>query len=262
MELANRNSYGFEYLSVSTHAVDPPFELVQTGDSYILVVYVPGFRKEDIKVEITDNAQSLKISGEKVLRELIGMRWTWHRLERSVGRGFSRTFRNPHNVNTNAITAKFHDHILYVVMPKISALAIQCEETLENSRCIGDHSNPIGTSSCAQDQLPGSRDQQDEVQPVFEKPCSISDEENCSYHTKNLPEETDVDDKMEAQDASPISYESSAIQEKNDSDGEKDGLESGFDYRGFFSRRTTVLLSMGVASLAIFAAHKLISRRK
>lgn len=93
------------------------------------------------------------------------------------------------------------------------------------------------------------------------------------YNSPNqdFPSETNGDEKMETEDASPITYErsmtgmeeeKSSRQGKYSADGGGEGLKSGFDYSRFFSRRTTVLVSIGVATLAIFAAHKIMSRQR
>ncbi|GLJ18680.1 hypothetical protein SUGI_0333260 [Cryptomeria japonica] len=240
MESVSRSSDGSEHLSVSTQGFNPPFEMVQTGDSHIIVAYVPGFRKEDIRVQV-NNGETIKISGDKILRELVMTRRSLHIFERSVSRGFSRSFRIPHNVNINAIGAKFHDHVLYVVMPK-------------NSQGVSDDPNPSHTTSSLRE----IDQQEEEVQPVNECYCSPD---------PDFPSQKDGDEKIEAQRSmTGMEEEKSSRQGKYCSEGGGEGggegLKSGFDYSRIFSKRTTILVSIGVASLAIFAAHKIMSRRK
>ncbi|PIA59809.1 hypothetical protein AQUCO_00400592v1 [Aquilegia coerulea] len=69
-----------------------------------LVIHLPGFKKEDLRVQIDSHA-NLKISGE---RQLEDNRWS----------RFRKEFRAPKNCNTNEITAKFVGGLLYVKFPK------------------------------------------------------------------------------------------------------------------------------------------------
>ncbi|KAK1588744.1 hypothetical protein Q3G72_026581 [Acer saccharum] len=70
-----------------------------------LVVYLPGFKKEQLKVQVT-TLRNLRVSGERALGNN-----KWSR--------FSLEFPIPANYDTNEITAKFEGSSLYIKHPKI-----------------------------------------------------------------------------------------------------------------------------------------------
>ncbi|KAF5199136.1 Hsp20-like chaperones superfamily protein [Thalictrum thalictroides] len=76
-----------------------------------LVIHLPGFKKEHLRVQI-DNRGNLKISGE---RQLEDNRWSRFHME----------FRASKNCNTTDITAKFVGGLLYVKFPKKSAEVLE-----------------------------------------------------------------------------------------------------------------------------------------
>ncbi|KAK0605229.1 hypothetical protein LWI29_024368 [Acer saccharum] len=69
-----------------------------------LVVYLPGFKKEQLKVQVT-TLRNLRVSGERALGNN-----KWSR--------FSLEFPIPANYDTNEITAKFEGSSLYIKHPK------------------------------------------------------------------------------------------------------------------------------------------------
>ncbi len=78
---------------------------------------IPGVKKDDIDVTITEN--SLTISGERKQEKKIKEK-DFHRIERSYG-SFSRSFRLPENVNASKAKAEFKDGVLEVRLPKTKA---------------------------------------------------------------------------------------------------------------------------------------------
>ncbi|TXG73476.1 hypothetical protein EZV62_002055 [Acer yangbiense] len=70
-----------------------------------LVVYLPGFKKEQLKVQVT-TLRNLRVSGERALGNN-----KWNR--------FSLEFPIPANYDTNEITAKFEGSSLYIKHPKV-----------------------------------------------------------------------------------------------------------------------------------------------
>eukprot|EP01018_Ginkgo_biloba_P041299 Gb_00079 [translate_table: standard] len=103
------------------HLVEPEFEpiidLKETPEAHILIADLPGFRREDLRVQI-DNWGTLTISGERRVEELITIGWTWHQIERA-GHRFRRRLKVPENLNFEGINAKFELGVLYVIMPKL-----------------------------------------------------------------------------------------------------------------------------------------------
>ncbi|KAF8015037.1 hypothetical protein BT93_H0739 [Corymbia citriodora subsp. variegata] len=91
---------------------------IESPSSHIFKVNVPGFAKEDIKVQIEDG-NVLHIRGEGAKEELPGKDAVWHVAERGANRsGFSREIELPENVKVDQIKAQVENGVLTVVVPK------------------------------------------------------------------------------------------------------------------------------------------------
>ncbi|KAI4386164.1 hypothetical protein MLD38_004122 [Melastoma candidum] len=89
---------------------DPTFEWANEDEADILLLFLPGFRKEQIKVQIT-SAGNLMVTGE---RQVGDNRWSRFRKEMPI---------KP-NYDSNKISAKYENGILFVKhMKKITTLA-------------------------------------------------------------------------------------------------------------------------------------------
>ncbi|XP_062170986.1 inactive protein RESTRICTED TEV MOVEMENT 2-like [Alnus glutinosa] len=89
---------------------DPPSEWAREQEDDTLILELPGFKKEQLRVQVALN-RSLKISSE---RSLGNNKW----------RRFQKELPVPSNVDPNSITAKFEGGMLYIKHPKvITALA-------------------------------------------------------------------------------------------------------------------------------------------
>ncbi len=92
----------------------PPANVIENGHSFKVELAVPGFSKDDFKVEIDDNV--LSISAEKE-EELESKEERYMRNEfRYVS--FSRSFTLPKNCEDSKIEANYSDGILSLVVPK------------------------------------------------------------------------------------------------------------------------------------------------
>lgn len=78
------------------------FSLYETDQSWILRTDLPGFRKEDLTVELEDGA--LRIQGT--------------RAEDSTGPNFDQTLRLPKGIQADAITARLELGVLELTLPK------------------------------------------------------------------------------------------------------------------------------------------------
>ncbi len=95
-------------------------DIKDTGTAYLLEADLPGFRKEDIHVDIDDGY--LTISAERHSEaEEKDHKGNFVRCERSYG-SFSRSF-DVSNVKTEEITASYQDGVLKLNMPKKEASA-------------------------------------------------------------------------------------------------------------------------------------------
>ena len=90
----------------------PKIDVLRHNGELTIRADLPGLKKDDVKVELTDNALSL--SGErKEEKEEKGE--GFYRSERSYG-SFYRHIPLPEGVKTDTATAEFHDGVLEVKM--------------------------------------------------------------------------------------------------------------------------------------------------
>ncbi|MEW6418155.1 MAG: Hsp20/alpha crystallin family protein [Nitrospirota bacterium] len=94
--------------------ISPAIDLFTEGDDVVVKAELPGMKKDDINVSMTDN--TITVSGEKKHEEKVEKK-DYYRLERSYG-SFSRSFSLPAEVQTEKVTAKFKDGILEIRIPK------------------------------------------------------------------------------------------------------------------------------------------------
>ncbi|NOQ46822.1 MAG: Hsp20 family protein [Desulfobulbaceae bacterium] len=93
--------------------MSPSVDIFEEGGEVVVKAEIPGMKKEDIDVTITEN--SLTIAGEKKQEEKVEKK-DYHRIERSYG-SFSRCFRLPENVDGTKAKASFKEGLLEVRMP-------------------------------------------------------------------------------------------------------------------------------------------------
>jgi len=91
----------------------PPVDLLETAESYLVTVELPGLTQDDIQLEVHEGR--LTISG--IRRERESSCEQYHRIERGHG-NFSRTFQLPLPVDTDRISADLRDGVLTVTCPK------------------------------------------------------------------------------------------------------------------------------------------------
>ena len=91
----------------------PALNLYENNDENIIVVKLPGMKKEEISITIKDNA--IKISGERKIAEN-GMH-NMHIAERFKGK-FERNFILHEKIDNDKIQAEFKNGLLIVKLPK------------------------------------------------------------------------------------------------------------------------------------------------
>ncbi len=92
----------------------PPVDIYETAEAIVLQAELPGLTREDIQVEMRDNALSL--SGERRFQKDVNQE-NYHRIERAYG-PFSRSFALPSTVEPEKIRAHFSNGVLEIVIPK------------------------------------------------------------------------------------------------------------------------------------------------
>lgn len=91
----------------------PPVEVSQRENEMVVCAELPGLRKEDVRVEVTD--EGLIIEGERK-REQEHKEGHYYRSERSYGR-FYRLIPLPEDASLEQARANFHDGVLEVTIP-------------------------------------------------------------------------------------------------------------------------------------------------
>jgi HSP20 family protein len=91
----------------------PQIEIFERGGQFIVRADLPGLTKDNVKVDITDEA--LIIQGERK-QEHEEDREGWHRSERSYG-SFYRSIPLPEGIKAEEAKANFRDGVLEISMP-------------------------------------------------------------------------------------------------------------------------------------------------
>jgi HSP20 family protein len=93
----------------------PAVDLYEAGDRYVLTVELPGCTREDVQVEMHDDALVLRGA-----RPAGACPDRFQQLERGQG-VFSRSFRFGQAIRSDSITADLADGVLTIVVPKVAA---------------------------------------------------------------------------------------------------------------------------------------------
>jgi HSP20 family protein len=91
----------------------PDIEIYQRNDEFVVRADLPGLRKEDVRIDVTDNA--LTIQGERRQEEETE-RGGVYRSERSYG-SFYRTIPLPEGAITDQAKATFKNGVLEITLP-------------------------------------------------------------------------------------------------------------------------------------------------
>ncbi len=94
--------------------IAPSIDIFEEGDDVVVKAELPGMKKEDIEVNLSDD--SITIAGEKKKEETVE-RKGYYRHECSYG-SFARSFGLPSEVRPDEAKAEFKDGILEIRIPK------------------------------------------------------------------------------------------------------------------------------------------------
>ena len=89
-------------------------DVIDTGDAYQLQAELPGFKKEDISIDVENDV--LTISAERKVENDENSKPNYVKRERFYG-SFSRSF-DVSGINVDGIEAAYNDGILTLTMPK------------------------------------------------------------------------------------------------------------------------------------------------
>ena len=96
-------------------AFDPACEISETDDHYLMSVDIPGMKKDEIKISLTDNI--LTLSGERKRETSTDEKNKVQRFEKSYG-FFKRAFTLPMAVDAAKVEARYEDGVLELYLPK------------------------------------------------------------------------------------------------------------------------------------------------
>ncbi|MBK9276155.1 MAG: Hsp20/alpha crystallin family protein [Flavobacteriales bacterium] len=102
----------------------PSVNIIERDAEFKLEVMAPGYKKEDLKVNVEDNV--LTVSAEKKNEEQKdGDRFTRREFHFS---SFTRSFRLPESADADRIKAEYTDGILHLSIPKVEATKPKAKE--------------------------------------------------------------------------------------------------------------------------------------
>lgn len=91
-------------------------DIKDNGDHFTLEADLPGVKKEDIKLDLTDNVLTINAERHSEYEEN-DKKHNYVRCERSYG-SYSRSFDTT-GIDTDAIDAEFKDGVLILTLPKV-----------------------------------------------------------------------------------------------------------------------------------------------
>lgn len=112
-EFAGEFEKGF---NIEFGAFAPKIDIAEDEKNIFFHVELPGIKKEDVKVSLTDG-NVLMIKGEKKREDKVEDK-CYIRVERNYG-SFSRSFELPDNVKTDSISAKYDNGVLNLTLEKV-----------------------------------------------------------------------------------------------------------------------------------------------
>lgn len=102
------------FRAAAAQEIVPFVDLFEEGGDVVLKAELPGLKKEDIEVTLTEGEVTL--SGEKKKEEEVKQK-DYYKWERYYG-SFCRTFELPAEVNADKVKSTFKNGVLEVRMPK------------------------------------------------------------------------------------------------------------------------------------------------
>jgi HSP20 family protein len=97
--------------------VSPRVDVAETKNHYELTAELPGFRSEEVTVQVKDGVLELTASPAEKAPAPDGDQTNWLLRERRQA-AFQRSFRLPRDVDGESIEAAFRDGLLVLTLPK------------------------------------------------------------------------------------------------------------------------------------------------
>lgn len=113
--LFGRGTVARNWPSYDERGFNPPVDVVEDADHFLMSFDLPGIRKEDLKIEASGNL--LTVSGEKRREWQSDEAKKTQRFERTYGY-FKRSFTLPASIEAQKIEANYKDGVLSLYLPK------------------------------------------------------------------------------------------------------------------------------------------------
>ncbi|MGH7661732.1 MAG: Hsp20/alpha crystallin family protein [Vulcanimicrobiaceae bacterium] len=105
----------------STSSFFPQIELYEKDGSYVIEALVPGFRRDEIQIDCTDNRVTISGGSERQsFEEQLKGRVHYSEIQR---KDFSRTITVPTEIDPERVTARLQDGLLTIVLPIVTPSA-------------------------------------------------------------------------------------------------------------------------------------------
>jgi len=91
----------------------PPIDLMDASDKFILLAMLPGIKREEIDLSISE--RTIILRGERKRETAEGARYI--RRERGYG-AFEKRIELPEPIQTDKVSAHYTDGILNIILPK------------------------------------------------------------------------------------------------------------------------------------------------
>lgn len=114
-DILDRNFSDFSPVIASKNATVPKVNIKETDQSFVIELAVPGFKKEDFRIELAQN--HLIVSTEKK-EEIENKEGKYTRKEFGYF-SFKRSFQLPEDIESEKIEATYTDGILNLILPKV-----------------------------------------------------------------------------------------------------------------------------------------------
>jgi len=112
--IAPRALRGMGGMGEMTSTFIPGIDVRETKDAYVVTADLPGFKEQDLSVQVSGNR--ITLSGERK-SEKVEDTDTWYLCERSQG-SFSRTFTLPEDANMDSAQADLREGVLNLRVPR------------------------------------------------------------------------------------------------------------------------------------------------
>ncbi|XP_025818529.1 caldesmon-like [Panicum hallii] len=248
--------------------VDPVYEWLDDGDSYLLRLNLPEFKKEDFRVHV-DGEGRLTIIGQRRPAPGAGGEAKAMRLHKA--------FQLPNTVNLDAVSGRFDGTVLTVRVPKLQQGQGGEEQVADGGKPPADQEDKAGRASLTgrgkeeDDKAkpvappPPSQQQQQQQQPREEKVArggdhrDDQDEKARAEHGEKVAREAAR--RVEAARARVAEAKAKAEQERQREHWKERAVEEGLKLADAVSKNKEVIAAAVAAfTLVVFVSHKLFSR--